>query len=86
MILAMKLANRNKKNEIETYPKDKLKAKTSRNFDYLEKSFLKKKFPFMVEITPKEKNNKNLNTISKDYMKKHHSVSLYGKLFKIPKK
>ena len=60
MILAMKLANRNKKNEIETYPKDKLKAKTSRNFDYLEKSFLKKKFPFMVEITPKEKNNKNL--------------------------
>ena len=116
MILAMKLANRNKKNEIETYPKDKLKAKTSRNFDYLEKSFLKKKFPFMVEITPKEKNNKNLNkkkycfkdlnenlgnkklimnnlmeneinnSISKDYMKKHHSVSLYGKLFKIPKK
>ena len=111
IILAKKLENRNKKNEIETYPKDKLKAKTSRNFDYLDK-----KFPFMVDITPKEKNHKNLNkkkycfkdlsknlgnkklimnnlmeneinnAISKDYMKKHHSISLYGKLIKIPKK
>ena len=112
----MKLEKRNKKNEIETYPKDKLKAKTSRNFIYLENSMIKKKFPFMVEITPKEKKHKNLNkkkycfkdlsenlgnkklimnnlmeneinnSISKDYMKKYHSISLYGKLIKIPKK
>ena len=115
IILAMKLANRNKKNEIETYPKEKLKAKTSRNFDFLENSLIKKKFPFMVNITPKEEKQKNLNkkrfsfkeqnknlaskkltmnnvmdneishSISKDFMKKHHSINVYGKLLNIPK-
>ena len=115
MILAMKLAKRNKKNEIETYPKDKLKSKKSRNFDFLENSLIKKKFPFMVNISPKEEKQKKLNrkrfsfkeqnnnilnkkltmnnlmdyeishSISKDFMKKHHSINVYGKLLNIPK-
>ena len=115
MILAMKLAKRNKKNEIETYPKDKLKSKKSRNFDFLENPLIKKKFPFMVNISPKEEKQKKLNrkrfsfkeqnnnilnkkltmnnlmdneishSISKDFMKKHHSINVYGKLLNIPK-
>jgi hypothetical protein len=113
-ILAMKIANRNKKNEVVTYPREELKAKTSRNLEYLENSMMKK-LPFIIGVISKEKNNKNnlskksyglkdLNeylrtkklkmnnlmeneishSISKDILKKHHSVNICGKIIKIP--
>ena len=113
-ILAMKIANRNKKNEVITYPKEKLEAKTSRNLEYLENSMIRK-LPFIVDVISSEKNNKNYlnkksyglkdlneslrskklmmnnimeneisNSISKDIIKKHHSINLCGKIIKIP--